>query len=415
MTSESPVDRVYVWAWLPGHTAPIVAGALDVAGQLITFTYGRSYLSRPDAIPLYLPELPLRRGIQRPPDGLDVAGCIRDSAPDAWGQRVILRRLHGRAADGDDTARLPLLTYLIESGSDRAGALDFQSSPTDYRPRTGSGTLEELLTATERFEAGEPMAPAVEEALLHGSSIGGARPKATLRDGPRHLIAKFPSTTDTYPVVKAEAVAMDLARRAGLHAAATELQHVHGKDVLLVERFDRTEKPSQRRMFVSALTILSLPEMAGRYATYYELADIIRSRFTDRAGTLRELFARITFNICVGNTDDHARNHAAFWDGEQLTLTPAFDVCPQARAGGEAAQAMAFARNGSRLSQLTACVDAAKDYELSATQAREIIDHQIDVIHNDWDAAADAAHLTTEDRRSLWGSQILNPFALYDY
>jgi serine/threonine-protein kinase HipA len=415
MTSEATPDRVYVWIWLPGHTEPVVAGVLDPVGPLITFTYGRSYLARADAMPLYLPELPLRRGIQRPLDGLDVAGCIRDAAPDAWGQRVILRGVYGREADGDDTARLPLFTYLIKSGSDRAGALDFQASATDYKPRQTGGTLEELLTATERFETGEPLSPAIAEALLHGSSIGGARPKATLSDDGRSLIAKFSSTTDTYPVVKAEAIAMNLARRTGVNVASTELRQVHGKHVLLVERFDRTDVPGQRRMFVSALTILQLPEIAGRYATYYDLADIIRSRFTDRASTLRELFARITFNVCVGNTDDHARNHAAFWDGEQLTLTPAFDICPQARAGGEAAQAMAIARDGFRFSQLTGCVDAAKEYELSATEAREIIDYQIDVIRNDWDQAADEARLTAAERQSLWGRQILNPFALYDY
>lgn len=415
MTSDAARHRVYVWVWLPGRTDPVVAGALEPFGRTITFTYGRSYLARADAVPLYGPELPLGRGIQRPPRGLDVAGCIRDAAPDAWGQRVILRRLHGRAADVHDTADLPLLTYLLESGSDRAGALDFQPSAAEYRPRESSPTLEALLTAAERFEAGESLPPALAEALLHGSSIGGARPKATLVDGGRSLIAKFSSSTDSYPVVRAEAAAMDLARRTGLHVAATELRQVIGRDVLLVERFDRTEVPGQRRMFVSALTILQLPEMAGRYATYYDLADIIRSRFTDRASTLRELFARITFNICIGNTDDHARNHAAFSGGDRLTLTPAYDLCPQARTGGEAAQAMAIGRDGFRFSQLAGCIDAAREYELSAAEAREVIDHQIEVIRTQWDDAADAARLTSAERQALWGRQILNPFALYDY
>lgn len=415
MTSDAVRHRAYVWVWLTGRTDAVVAGALEPFGSMLTFTYGRSYLARPDAVPLYLPELPLDRGIQRPLSGLDIAGCIRDAAPDAWGQRVILRRRHGSAADGHDTAELPMLSYLLESGSDRAGALDFQWSATEYAPRESSATLEALLTAAERFEAGEMLPPALTEALLHGSSIGGARPKATLTDGGHSIIAKFSSTTDTYPVVKAEAAAMDLARRAGVHAAATELRHVLGKDVLLVERFDRTDVPGQRRMFVSALTILQLPEMAGRYATYYDLADVIRSRFTDRAGTLRELFARITFNICLGNTDDHARNHAAFTDGEQLALTPAYDLCPQARTGGEAAQAMAIGRDGFRLSQLAGCVDAAGEYELSTAEAREIIDHQIEVIRAQWGDAADAARLSSAERQALWGRQVLNPFALYDY
>lgn len=415
MTSERPPQRVYVWVWLPEATEPVVAGVLEPAGSLITFTYGRSYLARPDAMPLYLPELPLRVGIQEPLDGLEVAGCIRDSAPDTWGRRVILHRLRDRVMDPGDTAALPLLTYLLESGSDRPGALDFQESPEVYVARASDGTLDDLLTAAELFEAGEPLPPSIGEALLHGSSIGGARPKATLEDGPRKVIAKFSSAGDVYPVVKAEGAAMELARRAGLDVAGSEVVQAMGKAVLLVERFDRTAVPGERRMLFSALTILHLPELAYRYATYYDLADVIRSRFTDRAGTLRELFARITFNICVSNNDDHGRNHSAFWDGESLTLTPAYDICPQARTGEETEQAMAIRRDGSRYSQLAVCVEAAAEYELTKRQAREVIDHQLDVIRSQWNEVADMALLTTAERDMLWGRQILNPYALNGY
>ena len=410
MAAAPRVQRAFVWAWLPGRTEPIVVGALDVVGPQLTFTYGRSYLVREDAVSLYGPELPLRRGRHVPPPDLEAAGVIRDAAPDAWGQRVIHRGLAGGAGDTE----LPLLTYLLESGSDRVGALDFQTSPTEYRPRYHFATLEELLHATERFEAGEVLSEPLAAALLHGTSIGGARPKAALVADGRRLIAKFSSSTDTYPVVKAEAVAMDLAGRAGLSVAPTELVQVMGQDVLLVERFDRTPDGG-RRAFVSALTILGLHEISGRYATYFDLADVIRESFTERADTLRELFGRITFNILVGNTDDHARNHAAFWDGEQLTLTPAYDICPQLRAGGEAAQAMAVSRDGFRLAQLAGCVRAAREYELTTAQAREIIDHQIDVVRHCWTEVADTARLSAGERDELWGRQTLNPYAFYDY
>src|SRR3546814_2737221 len=86
--------------------------------------------------------------------------------------------------------------------------------------------------------------------------------------------------------------------------------------------------------------MLGLDEMMARYASYQDLAEIVRHRFTDPSAILRQLFARIVFNILCGNTDDHARNHAAFWDGERLTLTPAYDICPQGRSGQEASQAM---------------------------------------------------------------------------
>lgn len=161
---------------------------------------------------------------------------------------------------------------------------------------------------------------------------------------------------------------------------------------------------------VSLLTMSGLDEMLGRYATYHQFADLIRRRFTDPAATLRELFGRIVFNICVGNTDDHARNHAAFWDGEYLSLTPAYDLCPQPRSGTEANQAMAIGRQGQRESRLAICREAGETYLLTRAEADEIIDRQIDVITAQWTDAADEARLTAQDRQRLWQRQILNPF-----
>jgi serine/threonine-protein kinase HipA len=302
------------------------------------------------------------------------------------------------------------LTYLLESGSDRIGAIDFQSSPKIYVPRTSEATLAEMQEAAERLEKGVPFSAELEMALLHGSSVGGARPKALLKDGVRSLIAKFSSTTDSYPVVKAEGVAMELARRVGLKVAHTEVIESLGRDVLLVERFDRTSTQGQRHSIVSALTLLELDEMFARYATYYALVPIIQERFSNALPTLHELFSRIVFNICVGNTDDHARNHAAFWDGTSLTLTPAFDICPQQRSGGEAVQAMTIAP-GFRYSQLAGCIKASEIYFLSKVEARQIIDEQLEIIRSQWTEACDVARLTESERLQLWRRQILNPYA----
>jgi serine/threonine-protein kinase HipA len=407
--------EAFVWAWLPGASEPVVAGRLETSGEIVYFTYGRSYLDRPGSIPLYLPELPLRQGRIRPLAGLTVAGCIRDAGPDAWGQRVILQRHSGHLTEDSDTGDLSLLTYLLESGSDRIGALDFQTSATAFEARTSEATLDQMVTAAERLEAGLPLPPVLGTALLHGTSVGGARPKVLLSDADRRLIAKLSSRADPYPVVKAEAVAMELARRVGLDVARTEVTEALGHDVLLVDRFDRPEGGRHRRMVVSALTILNLDLMMARYATYYDLADAIRSRFTEPKQTLRELFSRIIFNICVSNTDDHARNHAAFWDGKILTLTPAYDICPQPRSGGEATQAMAIRRDGYRYSQLAGCIAAATDtYLLSKAEAKDVIDHQVDTIRSEWDEAAEVARLTSVERDQLWGRQILNPYALED-
>lgn len=174
--TAGPPDA-FVWVWLPGAADPVVAGRLIDRGAVTAFAYGRSYLQNPDAVSLHLPELPLRRG-EIPPRSGEIAGCVADAAPDAWGRRVIEHRRTGARSD------LHVLAYLLESGSDRIGALDFQPSATRYEARSGdAASLAELAEAAERVESGEPLTPALDRALLHGTSVGGARPKALLADG----------------------------------------------------------------------------------------------------------------------------------------------------------------------------------------------------------------------------------------
>ena len=184
-----------------------------------------------------------------------------------------------------------------------------------------------------------------------------------------------------------------------------------GKDVLLIERFDRikTDGSWQRRAMVSALTMLKLGELEARYASYEDLAELIRHNFTDPKDTLRELYGRICFNVLCGNTDDHARNHAAFWNGERLTLTPAYDICPQGRAGGEATQAMLI-KGENRMSTLATCLSAAADFHLSEDEATALIERQIEAIANNWAALCREASLTPVDAKLFAGRQFLNPY-----
>jgi serine/threonine-protein kinase HipA len=258
MTSDRREEarEAFVWIWLPGAVEPVVAGRIARQGDLLVFNYGQSYLARPERMPIYLPELPLRAGAIVPEPPLEVAGCLRDGSPDAWGRRVIVNRLTGLAGDAAGAIELDELTFMLDSGSDRAGALDFQASPSVYVPRDQVGaTLEDLLEAAARVDRGERIPPMLDRALFHGSSIGGARPKALIEQDTRKFIAKFSSTNDTYAVVKAEFVAMRLAHLAGLDVAPVELVAVGGKDVLLVERFDRASTPAgwTRRAMVSCV------------------------------------------------------------------------------------------------------------------------------------------------------------------
>ncbi len=405
--------EAFVWIWLPYATEPVVAGKLTANGPNLIFNYGKSYLDRKNAIGIYEPELPLKRGSLPLLPGMSMPSCLRDASPDAWGRRIIINKKLGVQGKGVNVAQLDELTYLLESGSDRIGGLDFQLSPTHYEPRSYTNvSLEELLEAAERIEKGMPISSELDQAINHGTSIGGARPKALIEDQNKKFVAKFSSSTDLYSFVKAEFIAMRLAQLAGLNVAPVTLVSCSNKDVLLIERFDRipSSKGWMRRCMVSGLTILELDEMMARYASYENLAEVIRFRFTNASMTLKELFSRITFNILTGNTDDHARNHAAFWDGKMLTLTPAYDICPQGRSGNEATQAMIISKDN-RMSKLSVCLEVAHKFLLSPQEALLIIENQTNTIHNHWHSVCTEARLSEIDKRLLWGRQFLNPFA----
>jgi serine/threonine-protein kinase HipA len=355
---------------------------------------------------IYQPELLLKPGVLPNLDGLKIPGCIRDSAPDAWGRRVIINKKLGLKGANTDTPALDELTYLLESGSDRIGALDFQQSPTEYVARSAKNvSMEELLQSAERVEKGVPLTPELDQALYHASSIGGARPKALIEEDGAKYIAKFAATTDLYSVVKAELAEIDVAPVKLLKAA--------NKDVLLIERFDRQPKGKgwTGKSMVSALTLFGLDDMMARYASYEILAEIIRHQFIAPKKTLKELFSHLLFNVLCGNTDDHARNHAAFWDGKQLSLTPAYDICPQGRAGNEAGQAMRIIGNNN-FSQFKTCLSAAHNFLLSKDEAYGIFEHQKSVIKQNWQAVCDAAELSEVERNLFWHRQFLNPFSV---
>ena len=400
--------EAYVWVWPPERTEPVSAGRLVQQGKRFRFSYGHDYLDRADAFPLYEPELPLRHDLLPLPEGLNMPSCLRDASPDAWGRRVIEYR---RGAASEEPGELD---FLLESGSDRIGALDFQLSGEEYVPRLGASVpLRELQTVAECVEQDAPLNPALSLALLHGTSIGGARPKALLDGDGKKYIAKFFSTSDgDRNVVRGEFVAMRLAAACGLQVAPVEWMRAEGRDALLVERFDRVATAAgwQRRSMVSALTLFGYDEMMARHCSYLALAEQIRGRFVVPKAALRELFGRLCFNILCGNTDDHARNHAAFWDGRQLELTPAYDICPQRGIGGFASQGMLISGE-SRLSQLALCLDAARHFLLSEDEAQALIRAQLETIAAEWPAVCDAARLEPEARKRLAHRHFVHPFA----
>ncbi|WP_340115606.1 type II toxin-antitoxin system HipA family toxin [Pelagibius sp. 7325] len=413
-------SRGFVWIWLPCAKEPVVAGELTGAGPATSFRYAESYLNHENAISIYSPDLPLRAETLTAPGDQQLPGPIRDAGPDAWGRHVIRSGFSANCErppeSGHETVEPDDLTYLMESGSDRIGALDFQRSASCYDPRVAEDAeLEIVIEAAEIVDQGGPLSPALLRSLLYRTAVGGARPKALVELQGSKYVAKFPRNRDRYPIVRAEFAAMRLASLAGLDVAPVILLSITGKDVLLVERFDRREVAGgwERRSLVSALTILGLDEMLARYASYETLADVIRERFTKPEATLRELFGRLVFNVLIGNTDDHARNHAAFWDGCTLTLTPAYDICPQPRTGNEASQAMLIAGDN-RLSRVSTCLAAAKGFLLTEAAAISIVERQIQQIALSWATVAEEAGLSSTECQQMLGRQVLNPFAFQD-
>lgn len=398
MTSER---AGFVHVWLPDRPGSVVCGRLDEQPDgALHWVYARSYLARSDAVALDPVELPLISGVHRPPLG-DLHGVVRDAAPDAWGRRV---QLHSSPRP------LRELDFLMGAGIDRIGALAVTPAAEPPAADPPQATLAELMGAAELIEAGTALGVELSMAMVRGTSVGGARPKALVRDGDEKYVAKFSSNTDTNPVVRTEHAAMRLGLHCGLAVASTQRVESLGRDVLLVRRFDREHASNGevRKMLVSALTILRLHEMEAPLASYLDLAAFIRRSGAAPLADGRELFRRMVFNILVGNTDDHARNHAFFWDGRHYTLTPAYDICPDLRAGRTAYQAMAVGRDGRRAT-LKNAISEAGQFSLSLAEARAEVDELVERSRAFWPVAADEAQLTALQREQLERETVLGP------
>ncbi len=406
----------YLWIWLPRQVEPVLCGRLVAEQQHHLFTYSRGYLQRGDAIALDPVELPLISDELRSDD--DIHRAIRDAAPDNWGRRVILYQQQlpppSSLFSFEDIKEIDFLCF---SDANRIGAMHFQTAADSYQPsNVPTVTLEQLQEVSEKIEAGEPIPATLHAALLHGTSIGGARPKSFLNDAAnnKQYIAKFSSATDFFPIVKAEFAAMQLAKKLGLIVAETHLLKVLGKDVLLVERFDREPTKDQlflHRYMCSGLTALQLHETDARRASYLNLADFVRKYSSNTLVDLLELYRRMVFNILIGNTDDHARNHAFFWDGHHYQLTPAYDMCPMLRVGYSASQAMLVGSAGAQ-STLANALSCCERFNLSKSQAQEINQELVQKVKLYWPAMCELAQLSAYEQERLQRTTVLAEYCL---
>lgn len=304
-----------------------------------TFAYDTDYLARPGAYALD-PALSLVAGQQQTPVGRAMFGAFTDCAPDRWGRRLIARAEHRRAQRERRTERgFGEIDYLLGVRDDlRQGALRFYDATTGiYLAHEEAGVpplveLPALLSASDRLERDEVSEDELRTLLRGGSSLGGARPKAhVLDERGRIAIAKFPSPTkDEWDVMCWEAVALSLARAAGVHVEDWTLQKIDGKAVLIVDRFDRAG--DLRIGYVSAMTMLQADD--GDHGSYLEIAEVIERHSPNAGEDLRQLWRRVAFSILISNTDDHLRNHGFLRSSTAgWKLSPAFDLNPDPRPG----------------------------------------------------------------------------------
>ncbi len=410
ISKEKHAGEAYVWMWLPQALTPVVVGKMVLLNERYHFNYGRSFLTRADAMALSPFELPLKTGTFSPAGLHEMPSCLRDASPDAWGRRLLDYQF--------PTLNPNELDYLLLSCSDRIGALDFQTSATEYRAREPDPIhIEAVDELAKMLEENQAISPHLLPILLHGTSVGGARPKCLIEMDNEAYIAKFSLSTDPYPNIPFEYIAMRLAALVDIDVAPVVFKKVAGRDVLAVKRFDRVNMPggTARRHLLSALSLLNLHEMEARYARYQDLADLIRQHFDQPKAALTELFRRLSFNVLIGNTDDHARNHAAFWNGVTLSLSPAYDLAPQLRMGHEAHQAMRIDGTQGNASTLGNVLSIHEHFLLSQKEAVSLIQHQIDMLRQHWVNLCDEARLSQIERDRMWGSVIYSDFCLQDF
>jgi serine/threonine-protein kinase HipA len=254
---------------------------------------------------------------------------VRDAGPDAWGRRVIEHKLERSAGDLEE------IDYLLNGPQDGAGYLSFGLKLEPPAPKRGynrTHQLADLVAAAEAIEEGKRVPAHILEQLEPGTSMGGARPKATLEDGNRLWIGKFPEKADRCNLQRVEFATLELARRCGIAVCNARLESIGGRDVLLVERFDReyTEGGYLRYGVVSGLTLLDADDsyLDRERWSYPLLADELR-RWSEKSDEDRvELFRRLVFNAAVTNNDDHPRNHAVRRTARGWRLAPAYDLVP---------------------------------------------------------------------------------------
>lgn len=418
MTSER---KCYVYIVLPGETEFVTAARFTVVqynnGDPIgTLVYGKNYLRRSNAVELDPIELKLSDKPYQTARMNGFFGAIRDAMPDFWGRRVIERNAAKVGLDEFD--------YLLLGPDDRAGALGFglnKEPPAPRRKFNRTLDLDALQKMAEAILSDDPEvinnptdARQVQELLLAGTSMGGARPKAVVEDDDCLWIAKFSTPYDRWNHPRVEHAFLQLARVCGLHVADSKLATVAGKDVLLVRRFDRdkTDAGYRRHRMVSALTLLRSEDTptAKKDWSYLLLADEVRRTSSSPQADLHELFKRMCFNAMVSNLDDHPRNHALLAKDEGWHLSPAYDLTPTVSIAQDSRLLAMECGLMGRLANMKNLLSACGRFFLTEAQAKCIIDEMVQTIRAEWDKCLRRAGVSEADCKVISNARLYEGF-----
>ncbi|MBR2299990.1 MAG: HipA domain-containing protein [Alphaproteobacteria bacterium] len=419
MTSNK--KECFVYITLPNQTEMVTAGkyVLEHIDRNIhqgQFIYGRSYLSRPDAVEIDPVELKLTSNSYETVLMKGIFGAIRDSSPDYWGRRVIEN--HVNILDMDE------VDYLLNSADDRIGALGFglnQTPPAPNRNFNQKIQLAALQEEAEKYvrddvksEKKDPIKAQVAELLLVGTSMGGARPKAVIEDNNKLWVAKFNRFDDKWNNALVEHAMLKLAEACGIETALHKIVTVANKDVLLLKRFDRenVEQGYLRYRMMSALTVLKAGDDYTQREkwSYISLAEELRRISEKPKEDAKELFKRMVFNALISNTDDHPRNHAFIAKNKTWKLSPAYDLTPNPLVSIESRDLAMICGDYGRKANKYNLLTQAKRFLLSDDEAKDIINRMEKIVSSKWYSIAKSAGVSENDCEKIRGAFVYEGF-----
>jgi serine/threonine-protein kinase HipA len=417
MTSK-PNTECFVYITLPGETESITAGRFELTkdrrGDAVgRFVYGKSYLARADAVAIDPIELKLSGDTYETARLNGVFGALRDAGPDYWGRRVIEKHA--------GIPQLGELDYLLNSADDRAGALGFGLNQTPPVPRRKFNKTLELAKLQEIAEAlmrqedvKTEEAAQVQDLMLLGTSMGGARPKAVVENNEGLWVAKFNRPNDPWNNTRVERAMLELAKICGISVATSRIETVGDKDVLLVKRFDRekTGKGYTKSRMISGLTLLRADEAVGARDrwSYVLLSEELRRVVREPKKDAPELFRRMAFNALISNIDDHPRNHALIAKEREWRLSPAYDLTPAPQIAQDRRDLAMEVGDQGRFANAKNVLSQHTRFLLEEEQAKTIVSDMTDKVRATWYDVVRGQGVTEKDAETIRSAFVYEGF-----